>query len=109
MIDAENCDLFDVLEYISYSRKPITRIERVTNAESNIYTFLNEKQRDFISFVLRNYVQDGVDELDMGKLSTMLTSKYGGVHAAQQALGNVEDIQKVFMDFQQHLYKDIAA
>ena len=109
MIDAENCDLFDVLEYISYSRKPITRIERVANAESNIYTFLNEKQRDFISFVLRNYVQDGVDELDMGKLSTMLTSKYGGVHAAQQALGNVEDIQKVFVDFQQFLYTDKVA
>ena len=109
MIDAENCDLFDVLEYISYSRKPITRIERVTNAESNIYTFLNEKQRDFIGFVLRNYVQDGVDELDMGKLSTMLTSKYGGIHAAQQALGNVEDIQKVFVDFQQYLYKEKVA
>ena len=109
MIDAENCDLFDVLEYISYSRKPITRIERVANAESNIYTFLNEKQRDFIGFVLRNYVQDGVDELDMGKLSTMLTSKYGGVHAAQQALGNVEDIQKVFVDFQQYLYTDKVA
>jgi type I restriction enzyme R subunit len=109
MIDAENCDLFDVLEYISYSRKPITRIERVANAESNIYTFLNEKQRDFIGFVLRNYIQDGVDELDMGKLSTMLTSKYGGVHAAQQALGNVEDIQKVFVDFQQYLYTDKVA
>ena len=109
MIDAENCDLFDVLEYISYSRKPITRIERVTNAETNIYTFLNEKQRDFIGFVLRNYVQDGVDELDMGKLSTMLTSKYGGVHAAQQALGNVEDIKKVFVEFQQYLYTDKVA
>jgi len=109
MIDAENCDLFDVLEYISYARKPITRKERVVNAESNIYTFLNEKQRDFIGFVLRNYVQDGVDELDMGKLSTMLTSKYGGVHAAQQALGNVDDIQKVFIDFQQYLYTDKVA
>jgi type I restriction enzyme R subunit len=109
MIDAENCDLFDVLEYISYSRKPITRIERVTNAESNIYTFLSDKQRDFISFVLRNYVQDGVDELDMSKLSTMLTSKYGGVHSAQQELGNVEDIQKVFVDFQKYLYLDKVA
>jgi len=109
MIDAENCDLFDVLEYISYSRKPITRIERVTSAETNIYTFLNEKQRDFIGFVLRNYIQDGVDELDMSKLSTMLTSKYGGIHAAQQALGDVEDIQKVFVDFQQYLYKENVA
>jgi type I restriction enzyme R subunit len=109
MIDAENCDLFDVLEYISYSRKPITRIERVANAESNIYNFLNEKQRDFISFVLRNYVQDGVDELDMGKLSTILTSKYGGIHEAQKSLGSVDDIQKAFIDFQQHLYSNKVA
>jgi type I restriction enzyme R subunit len=59
--------------------------------------------------VLRNYIQDGVDELDMSKLSTMLTSKYGGIHAAQQALGNVEDIQKVFVDFQQFLYTEKVA
>lgn len=109
MINAENSDLFDVLEYISYTRKPISRSERVTNAETKVYNLLNEKQRDFIKFVLRNYVQDGVDELDVSKLSTMLTSKYGGIHAAQQALGNVDDIQKVFIDFQQHLYTDKVA
>lgn len=109
MIDAENSDLFDVLEYISYARKPISRVERVSQAESNIYAFLNAKQKEFISFVLRNYVQDGVDELDISKLSTMLTSKYGGIHAAQQELGNVEDIQRVFVEFQQHLYLEKIA
>ena len=104
MIDAENCDLFDVLEYISYARKPITRAERVANAQSNIYTFLNEKQRDFIAFILRNYVQDGVDELDISNLSATLTSKYGSVYEGQKQLGNVDEIKQVFVDFQQHLY-----
>jgi type I restriction enzyme R subunit len=104
MIDADNCDLFDVLEYISYARKPITRAERVSNAQSNIYTFLNDKQRDFIDFILRNYVQDGVDELDMAKLSATLTSKYGSVYEGQRTLGNVDEIKRVFVDFQQHLY-----
>ena len=104
MINADDSDLFDVLEYISYARKPISRLERANTAETNIYVLLNEKQREFVKFVLRNYVQDGVDELDLSKLSTMLTSKYGGVHAAQQELGNVEDIQRVFVEFQQHLY-----
>ena len=37
MIDAEDSDLFDVLEYISYARNPITRRERVSKAEDNIY------------------------------------------------------------------------
>ena len=104
MIEAENCDLFDVLEYISYSRKPMTRSERVLGAQSNIYTFLNEKQRDFIAFILKNYEQDGVDELDIAKLSSALTSKYGGLHEAQKVLGDVDEIRNVFVDFQQHLY-----
>jgi type I restriction enzyme, R subunit len=104
MIDAQSCDLFDVLEYISYARKPITRAERVANAQGNIYTFLNERQRDFVEFILRNYVQDGVDELDIAKLSSSLTSKYGSVYEGQKQLGDVDEIKRVFIDFQQHLY-----
>ena len=109
MIDADNCDLFDVLEYISYARKPITRAERVANAQSNIYTFLNEKQRDFIDFVLKNYLQDGVDELDIKNLSSILASKYGSPYDGQKALGSIAEIQSVFIDFQQHLYNEKVA
>lgn len=104
MIDADDSDLFDVLEYISYARKPITRAERVSQAQGNIYTFLNEQQRDFIGFILRNYVQDGVDELDITKLSSTLTSKYGSVFEAQRVLGDVDAIKQLFIDSQQHLY-----
>ena len=104
MIEAENSDLFDVLEFISYARKPISRSERVSQAQSNIYTFLNERPRDFIGFVLRNYVQEGVEELDIGKLSATLTSKYGSVYEGQKQLGDVDEIKRVFVDFQQHLY-----
>jgi type I restriction enzyme R subunit len=109
MIDAQSCDLFDVLEYISYARKPITRSERVEQAQGNIFTFLTESQRDFIEFVLRNYVQEGVDELDISKLSSSLTSKYGSVYEGQKQLGNVDEIQRVFIEFQQHLYKQKVA
>jgi type I restriction enzyme R subunit len=104
MIDASNSDLFDVLEFISYARKPISRADRVSQSQSNIYTFLNERQRDFVGFVLRNYVQEGVDELDISKLSSALTSKYGSVYEGQKQLGDVENIRQVFVDFQQHLY-----
>ena len=109
MIAAENSDLFDVLEYISYSRKPISRADRVVNAEQKIYAFLNEKQRAFINFVLGNYIKAGVDELDIDKLSPALISKYGGVYEAQQELGNVDDIKKVFVEFQQYLYDEKVA
>jgi len=104
LIDAENSDLFDVLEFISYSRKPISRSDRVAKAEDKIYAFLNEKQRVFVNFVLGNYIKAGVDELDIDKLSPALVSKFGGIYEAQQELGNVDDIKRLFVDFQKHLY-----
>ena len=47
-----------------------------------------------------------MDELDIGKLATVLEAKYGSIHAAQKALGSVQDIQKTFIDFQQYLYQE---
>jgi type I restriction enzyme R subunit len=106
MIQATHCDLFDVLEYISYARKPITRSERVARAKSNIYSLLNDRQSDFINFVLANYVQDGVDELDIANLSKILMSKYGALSDAQKNLGTLEEIQSIFIDFQRYLYQE---
>ena len=108
LINAQDSDLFDVLEYIAYAKSPVTRAARVETNRNNIYNLLNAKQREFVEFVLRNYVNSGVDELDVGKLSVMLTAKYGSIHAAQQELGTVEEIQRTFVDFQQQLYAEAA-
>ena len=104
LINAKDSDLFDVLEYIAYAKAPVTRAARVETNKDNIYNLLNAKQREFVEYVLRNYVTIGVDELDVGKLSTVLAAKYGSIHAAQQSLGTVQEIQKTFIDFQHHLY-----
>lgn len=106
LIDAKDSDLFDVLEYIVYAKPPVSRIARVATNKDNIYNFLNSKQREFIDYVLRNYIDVGVDELDVKKLSTVLAAKYGSVHAAQQQLGNDQDIRRTFIEFQKHLYKE---
>ena len=114
LINAKDSDLFDVLEYIAYAKAPVTRAARVETSKKNIYNLLNFKQREFVAYVLRNYVEVevevevGVDELDVSKLSNVLTAKYGSIHAAQQELGTVESIQSTFIDFQQQLYADVA-
>ena len=109
LIDAKDSDLFDVLEYIAYAKPPVSREARVETGKDNIYNFLNAKQREFIQYVLRNYVAVGIDELDVNKLSTILTAKYGSMHAAQQELGTVKEIRATFIDFQQYLYEEAAA
>jgi type I restriction enzyme R subunit len=47
-----------------------------------------------------------VDEIDIGKLATVLEAKYGSINEAQKLLGSVQDIQKTFIDFQKYLYQE---
>lgn len=104
MINAEQSDLFDVLTYISYLAQPITRSERVNLAKDKIFSNLDEKQKEFISFVLAKYVENGVEELDEEKLPILLNLKYHAIANAEQLLGSVENIRSIFFDFQKNLY-----
>ena len=104
LINAEHSDLFDVLQYIAYSNPTLTRKERVESAEDNIYKFIDKKQIEFIRFVLNNYVQEGIDELDVSNLSTIINAKYGSINEAQKELGSADEIKEVFTDFQKYLY-----
>ena len=82
---------------------------RLEKNRDNILNLLNKNQREFVDYVLRNYINEGIDELDISNLSTVLTEKYGSINAAQEKLGNVEDIKNTFVDFQKYLYQEIAA
>lgn len=106
LIDAEKSDLFDVLEYVFNSDvKPITREERVTASESAILGSLEDKQKEFIEFVLSKYIETGVEELDEDKLSILLTNKYHSLEDAKNVLGEVQSIRSLFFSFQRYLYR----
>lgn len=105
LINAEKSDLFDVLEYVSFAVKPITREARVAKAQSNIFALLNNKQKEFLEFVLSKYIETGVEELDQEKLPELLTLKYHALDDAKEMLGSVENIRTIFIDFQKYLYE----
>jgi type I restriction enzyme, R subunit len=104
LIEAEDSDIFDVLEHIAYSKKPIPRSVRVANAENDIYKNLNNNQKEFIDFVLSKYVAGGVEELDIIRLSSLVELKYKSLHDGQKILGNADEIKNTFIEFQKHLY-----
>jgi len=110
LIDAEKSDLFDVLEYVFNSDiKPMTREARVAAAQATIFALLDNKQKEFIEFVLSKYIETGVEELDQEKLPILLTNKYQSLEDAKEILGDVANISRLFIEFQQHLYKQKAA
>ncbi|NOX18401.1 MAG: DEAD/DEAH box helicase family protein, partial [Chlorobi bacterium] len=106
LIDAEKSDLFDVLEYVfNGDIKPITREERVVRAQATIFSLLNDKQKEFIEFVLSKYVEAGVEELAQEKLPDLLELKYESLEDAKEELGDVKEISTMFITFQKYLYE----
>ena len=65
---------------------------------------LQVKRNKFIQFILTKYIEGGVEELGIDRLSDLLELKYQGVLEGQQVLGNIDSIKKLFIDFQKHLY-----
>ena len=110
MVDMEKSDLYDVLEYVfNGNYVAMTREARVHAAQAAIFASLDDKQKEFISFVLEKYIETGVDELDQDKLPILLENKYQSLADAQEILGNTANISRLFIEFQKHLYKQKAA
>ena len=106
IIDAEKCDLFDVLAHVAYALPPLTREERAHRAKVLISQHVHLKQQSFLEFVLAHYVSVGVEELDRNKLTPLLRLKYHDSLAdAIAELRQPEEIGKVFAGFQSYLYQ----
>jgi type I restriction enzyme R subunit len=110
LVNMEKSDLFDVLEYVfNGNYQSMTREARVEAAQSTIFALLDNKQKEFIEFVLIKYIETGVEELDQEKLPILLTNKYQSLEDAKEILGDVANISRLFIEFQQHLYKEKVA
>ena len=106
LLNAENSDIFDMLEYIAgYNKKLITREERADKCLEQIKDQYEERQLVFIEFVLNEYKYNGIKELYLQKIGDLLIFKYGTIQDAAKTINmNLEDIKNLFYNFQKHLY-----
>ncbi len=110
LIDAENSDLFDVLAHVAYALEPLTRAARADQAREPISALFNDRQREFLDFVLSHYVGSGIEELDATKLTPLLKLKYhDSIADALADLGKPDEIGRVFAGFQKYLYAETRA
>jgi type I restriction enzyme, R subunit len=106
IMEAEKSDLFDVLAYVAFATAPQTRAQRALRATTEAHKSFTDRQQAFVDFVLAQYVQQGVEELDTEKLSPLLKMRYNNAIAdAVKDLGSPERIRQVFVGFQQFLYQ----
>lgn len=105
LIEAKNSDLFDVLEFIKYAKKPITRVKRAAVSRSVLERAIAAKQLEFVDFLASQYVETGIEVLEDSKLETLLSIKYKSVIEGVSYLGNAETARQLFLDFQKNLYR----
>lgn len=106
VIEADKSDLFDVLAYVAFASAPQSRQQRAEHARRLASAEVTDKQRAFIDFVLSQYVAEGVDELDQEKLTPLLKLRYRALPDAFAELGKPEQVRRLFVGFQRHLYSD---
>ena len=92
------------LKYISFADPPISRETRVAKSQTSIFRTLTQKEKEFIEFVLSQYIESGVEELAVEKLPDLLKIKYFTINDAIRMLGDVRMIRELFIGFQRELY-----
>jgi len=108
ILNAENSDLYDVLAYIAFHSDIIERTERADKAKIHLIDY-DPKQQEFLDFVLNQYVNQGVDELDDSKIGDLLVLKYHAIADAKKELGDIASIRNTFIGFQTYLYDNRVA
>ena len=109
LLGMEECDMFDVLEYLAFATTPMERAKRVELVRADYYNQLNEQKKAFLDFLMQSYVVNGYKELSIEKLPTLLDIHYGTiVDATRQLNMSVEQIKGQYLDFQRQLYKPLG-
>lgn len=104
MINAQDSDLFDALSYWAFGDKPISRQARVDKSRSFILGGKDDNKKEFIEFVLDQYLKAGIDDLSEEKLPQLLILKYHAIADAEEKLGSLDEIRTLFFDLQKNLY-----
>jgi type I restriction enzyme R subunit len=105
LIDAKDSDVYDVLRYVAYASEVMSRKTRVKSTQPRINNaFTDNKQLEFIHFILEKYVEDGVAELSPSKMRSLIELKYNTINVATMVLGTPSEIRETFIGFQRYLY-----
>ena len=104
IVNAEQCDFYDVLLYLAFNNPLFTRKQRAEGNKERIFENLSDKQKEFLDFVLSKYEESGFEELDEEKLPVLLNLKYHAIADAEMALGDVDKIRNTFFFLQKNLY-----
>ena len=105
LVGAKECDIYDVLRYISFRKNMLKRSDRMLNTRDEYYPTIDKPHQEFIDFVGHQYINRGVWELSQENLPKLIDLRYGTIADGINNLGDIALIKNVYNGFQESLYR----
>lgn len=99
--NASDSDIYDLLRFIKFDKQVISRKMRVDTMDKSFMDGLNDKQREFIDFVLGQYERNGFESFN--DIVGLINLKYGNTSIVEE-LGGVETVRDTFKTLQELVY-----
>lgn len=109
MFEAQDSDIFDILAHISFNTDIKKRVERVAYVKDHKIIFQQYedlKAQDFLDFVLQQYAEHGIFELQGNNLGNLISLyKKGTVPEMALAFGGDESLKEAYYELQGELFR----
>lgn len=109
MFEAQDSDIFDILAHISFNADIKKRVERVAYVKDHKLIFQQYedlKAQDFLDFVLQQYAEHGIFELQGNNLGNLISLyKKWTVPEMALAFGGDESLKEAYYELQGELFR----
>lgn len=104
-------DPFDLLCYVAFDLKPMTRKQRADLLKKNkpdFFAHYSEKARDILNLILEKYIDYGLNQIRPDIISVEPITQQGNAIEILKEFGGIEEFTKAIKELQSLLYSDAA-
>lgn len=107
----QEADPFDLLCFVAYDLKPLTRKQRVEllkKNKSDFFTHYSEKAREVLNMILEKYVDYGLNQIRPDIISVEPITQQGNQLEIVNEFGGIDKFKQAIEDLQKLLYAEAA-
>ncbi|MCD4663863.1 MAG: hypothetical protein K8R68_01255, partial [Bacteroidales bacterium] len=100
-------DAFDLLCYVAFDLKPLTRKQRadlLKKKKPDLFSEYSEGAREIIDIIISKYINFGLDQLKPEIIQVEPISSKGNIMEIAEKFGGIDKLKTVIEDIQKYLY-----
>lgn len=107
----KEADPFDLLCYVAFDLKPLTRKQRADLLKKNkpdLFQELSEKAQEILNLIIEKYIEFGPNQITPEIIAVAPISEKGNSYEIVQEFGGISQFKKIIEQIQTLLYTDAA-